>query len=407
MLYFKNVELASQYHISLGTVRNWIEAAQNEKLGLTLHTNKGKLYVANTSSNISIIEQLVQEGKKYRNTKAVKIVTPRPEFYELYNQAQIYDIVTNLEVRREIPRQYNYFDGGAGSWDEYIQRMDRENSPNNLTMTRKLLAKNEGYIDDLTAQYQKVNVVDIGVGNALPVKALLEHLIDQNKLGRYIAIDISPEMLRIAEKNVRSWFGDRVAFESHELDISRDRFSSILAGDYIKNLQKHTGNLILFLGGTLQNFRRRDVPLQVINDSMGANDLLIYTQKLDSAATRRQFDFSAQPGEQVLPPIHGLVVDLLNIDPSVYDLELGYDEQRRERYERIRLNRSLTIKFVFEEGERQISVDKGEAILMWRASQDSGLDIIKQFDRNDFYILQSSQTDDQEYILTVSRVKKD
>lgn len=407
MLYFKNVELAEKYHISLGTVRNWIEATQNGKLDLALQTKAGRSYVANTASNISIIERLVEGGKKYRNTKAVKLVTPRPEFYELYSQAQIYDIVTNLEVRREISRQYNYFDGGAGSWDEYIQRMDRENTPSNLTMTRKLLAKNESYIDDLMAQYQQINVVDVGVGNALPVKDLLTHLLDQNKLGRYIAIDISPEMLHIAGQNVKKWFGGRIIFEGYELDVSRDRFSNILAGDYIKNASKHTGNLILFLGGTLQNFRKRDVPLQVINDSMGANDLLVHTQKLDSAATRRHFDFSTQPGEQILPPIHGLVVDLLNIDPSLYDVELGYDEYRHERYERIRLKISLTIKFDFEEGERTINIEKGEAILLWRASQDSALNIINQFDQNDFYMLHSSQTEDQEYILTVSRVKRD
>lgn len=407
MLYFKNVELAEKYHISLGTVRNWIEAAQSGKLDIVLHTKDGKTYVANTASNLLAIERLVEGRKKYRPGSTHKILSPRPEFYRLYSQPQIYDILTTLEVRREIPRQYNYFDGGADSWDEYIQRMDKENAPSNLTMTRKLLAKNESYIDDLTAQYQRVNVVDIGVGNALPVKQLLAHLLEKNTLGRYIAIDISPAMLHIAKQYIENWFGGRVAFEGYEFDISRDRFASILAGDYIKNSSKHTGNLILFLGGTLQNFRKRDVPLQVINDSMGANDLLIHSQKLDSATTRRQFDFSTQPGEQALPPIHGLVVDLLNITPSLYDLEIGYNEQRHERYEQIRLKISLTIKFEFDEGERLIDIDKGEAILLWRASQDSSLDIINQFDRSDFYILQSSQSEDQDYILTVSRVKRD
>ena len=406
MLYFKNTELAARYHISLGTVRNWIDASKEGKLKLSLYNQNDRAYVANTVSNISVIESIVEKRKKYR-PGTHKVLVPSLEFYQLYSQAQIYDIVTNLEVRHEIPRQYSYFDGGADSWDEYIQRMDRENLPSNLTMTRKLLAKNESYIDDLMEQYQQVNVVDVGAGNALPIKELLTHLLEQDKLGRYIAIDISPEMLSIAKRNIEKWFGKRVRFEGYELDISRDRFSHILSGDYIKNASKHTGNLILFLGGTLQNFRKRDVPLQVINDSMGANDLLVYTQKLDSAATRRQFDFSTKPGDQVIPPIHGLVVELLGIDSSLYNLELGYDDQRRERYERIRFKTSLTIKFVFEEGERIISFEKGEAILLWRASQDSAQAISSQFDKNDFYILQSSQTENQEYILTVSRVKRE
>lgn len=405
MLYFKNPELAKMHHVTLRTVLNWIEAAKQGKLDLTLHTEKGKSYIANTARNTAAIKQLVEERRKYRNTRAVKVVTPRPEFYKLYNEAQIYDIVSNLEIHHEIPRQYNYFDGGAESWDAYIQRMDRENTPSNLTMTRKLLQKNRDYIDDLMSKYQMVNVVDIGVGNALPVKDLLEHLIAHDKLGRYIAIDISPEILRLAEQNLNKWFGKRIKFEGYEIDISRERFANILAEDYIKNNANHTGNLILFLGGTLQNFRKRDVPLQVINDSMGANDLLLHTQKLDSLATRNHFDFSAKPGVKVLPPIHGVVIDLLNINPSMYELEIGYDEQRRERYERVRFNVSLTIKFEFIEGQRLININKGEAILLWRASQDSAMDIINQFDRNDFYMLHSSQTEDQEYILTVSRVK--
>lgn len=406
MLYFKNTELASKYHISLPTVRNWIEAARKGNLELTLHNQNGKLRIANTASNILAIERLTEDRKKYRPRKALKLLAPSKEFYALYNQAQINDIVTNLELRREIPRQYNYFDGGAKSWDDYIQRMDRENAPSNLTMTRKLLASNQGYIDDLLSRYKKVNVVDVGVGNALPVKEYLAHLLQQGKLGRYIAIDISPSMLDIARDNIREWFGDKITFEGHQVDISRQRFADIIGDDYIKSGSQDTGNLILFLGGTIQNFRKRSAPLQVINDSMGANDLLVHTQKLDSVASRRHFDFNAQPGEQTLPPIHRLVVELLTITPSLYELELGYDKVSRERYERIRLKVAISIKFEFPDGEHVVNLEKGEAILVWRASQDTALSVIHEFDQNDFYMLHSSQTGDQEYILTVSRVQR-
>jgi SAM-dependent methyltransferase len=399
--------LAEKYHVSLGTVRNWIEAAQSKGIGVTLHYKNGKPYVANTASNILTIELLVEGGRKYRPHRTFKTLTPRPEFYQLYSQAQIHDVITNLEVRREIPRQYNYFDGGASSWDEYIQRIDRENAPSNLTMTRELLAKNESYVDGLIEQYRRVNIIDIGPGNALPVRILLANLIEESRLGRYIAIDISPEMLRIAKKNIERWFGERVTFEGYELDINRERFANILVEDHTQTPSKPTCNLILFLGGTIQNFRKRDVPLQVINDSMGPNDFLLHTQKLDSTATRSHFDFSTQPGEQALPPIHSLVVDLLNIDPTLYDLELGYDAQKRERYERIRFKTSLSIEFDLQGGKRLFTINKGEALLLWRASQDSAMDVINLFDRNDFCLLQTSQTEDGEYILTISRVKRD
>jgi SAM-dependent methyltransferase len=164
----------------------------------------------------------------------MKIVRPGPDFYKNYTQAQIYDIVTNLEIHHEIPRQYNYIDGGAHHWDEYAQRLANEEAPNLINSTFKLLAMNGSYIDSLLAQYEQVNVVDIGVGNALPVKDLLAHLLEQGKLGRYIAIDISREMLNIAQRNIKEWFDDRVAVEDYELDIDRERFDNILAEEYIK-----------------------------------------------------------------------------------------------------------------------------------------------------------------------------
>lgn len=407
MKYFKNTELAKLYHVSEKSVRNWIEAAEAGKLDLQLFDKNDKKYIANVTANTVLIQELVRRGKKFKNKRGNKTIWPKAAFYKTYTQEQIYDIVTNLEMHREILRQYNYFDGGTEHWDLYVRRMENEQIPNLLNMTQKLLSKNEAYIDDLMGKYQKVNIVDIGAGNALPAKNLIAHFLENGKLGRYIPIDISPEMLQLAKRNIETWFGDAVVFEGYQRDITRDRFAGILAGDYIKNTAQHTGNLILFLGGTLQNFRKRDIPLQVINDSMGANDFLIHTQKLDSLASRRYFDFNSEPRNTSLSPNHRLIFDLFNIDEDFYDVEMGYDSSADERYIRIRLKVALNINFKFDNGERELAFNKGESILLWRASQDKAIDIINQFDRNDFYVLQSSQTEDQEYILTLSRVKRD
>jgi len=407
MLYFKNAELAETYHITLKTVLNWVQATKEGRLDLDLHTENGKSYVSNTTRNITTINRLVNERRKYRNTKAVKTVTPRPEFYDLYTDKQIYDIATNLEIHHEIPRQYNYFDGGANRWDEYAKRLVVEQPANVVNSTIKLLSRNHGYIDELLEPYARVNVVDIGVGNAYPVKQLLEHLLSQGKLGRYIALDISPDMLEIARRNIKSWFGNRVAFEGYENDINHDIFSNLFIGEYTKKHANETVNLMLLLGGTLSNMRWSDGGYRVIHDSMGINDLLIHSNKLDTEATRRYFDFDIKPGETRLAPIHALVMELLNIDNSYYDVELGYDHLYRERFERIRLKVALSVKFNFKAGERTITFNKGDAILTWRALQQAAADVASQFDRNDFYLLHTSQTEDQEYILTVSRVKRD
>ncbi len=407
MLYFKNSELAYTYHVSVKTVSNWIESTKQGKLDLTLHEVGKRSYVTNTTRNIAIIEQLVERGKKYRPHRALRVVTPKPEFYRLYNQAQIYDLVSNLEIHHEILLDYSYFGEGAAYWDGYAHRLLKEETPNNLTATKKLLVQNSSYIDDLLAKYDKVNVVDVGVGNALPVKDFLKHLITNGKMGRYVGVDISREMLKIARKNLRKWFGNQLVFEDYELDINHERFINLLAEDYLSGTDDNAANIILFLGGTVQNFRRPDAPLRMIHDSMGVDDFLVHAQKLDTESSRKYFDFNLQPSKSALATNHRLIFDLLNIDPSLYDVEMGFDQNKKERYIRVRFKIALTLKFDFEVGQRKLDLDKGDTILLWRARQQTALEVMEILDANEFYTLQSSQTDDQEYMLTISRIKRD
>ena len=405
MLYFKHIDFAKKFHVSLRTVHNWIEAAALGKLELDLHTEGGKTYVANTAKNLALIATLTESRRKFRNTKANKTISPKPEFYTVFNERQIHDIATNLEIHQEIPRQYNYFNGGADHWDAYAEKLVKEDVPNLINSTIRLLASSQGYIDDLLANYKRVNIIDIGVGNAYPVKNLLTHLLTQKKLSRYIALDISPNILNIAQNNIEHWFGDKVAFEAHELDINYDRFSDLLISEYSRKDAAETVNLVLLLGGTLSNMRTPDAGYKIIHDSMGIRDILIHTTKLDTEATRSYFDFNLNPGETRLAAIHSLVVDLLNIEKSFYDVEMGYDAIHKQRFERIRLNVALSIKIKFKNGEHTVDLNKGDTILTWRGLQQAADDVYHQLARNDFYLLHSSQTANQEYILTASCIK--
>lgn len=407
MLHFSNQELAKNFHVSVRTVRNWIDAAKEGKLDLILHEQGKRTYIANTSKNIATIKQLAEKNKKYRPLRSHKIVTPKPAFYNLYTEEQIYDLVSNIEIHHEIPQQYNYFGEGADRWDRYVERLAQESSPNNLNATISLLEANKSYIDFLLSSYKQVNIIDIAAGNAAPVRNFIEHLVSTGKMGRYIAIDISQTMLDIASKNIHDWFGGKITCEQARLDINYDRFANLLADEYTKKESTETANLLLLFGGTIANFRSRDRALQVIHESMGINDFLLYEKKLDSESTRRYFDFSTTPGDMKLPAIFGLVVDLLNIDQSFFSVDLGYDKKRRERYERIKFNTAVTINFKFNKGERSVYLNKDDSLLVWRAPQQSGFDVLNQFDTNDFYPLHMSQTDNQEYMLAILRLKRD
>jgi hypothetical protein len=407
MIYFKHSELVDNYHVSLKTVHNWIDAAKQGKLNLQLQEHRGRTYIANTPTNLIELGKLVDKGKKYRNSLHHKIITPKPEFYEVYNRRQILDIVSNLTIHREIPQQYNYLDGGAVSWNDWMKRLVEDNTASILNGTIELLHDGIQTVDRLIAGKKRINVIDVGVGNALPGKELIQHLLEQGVLNRYIAIDISDSMLKIAEKNVAEWFDGAVSFEGHVRDISYERFDDLLVDDMLGSDADDTLNLVLVLGSTPANFRFPMDVLRVIYNSMGNSDVLLYTRKPDTKAARRYFDFNPDKGATTLSPLYSFALGLLNLEPSLYDAEMGFDEATRMRYVQIRLKTALTIRFRFDDGVRDVSFEKGDTILLLRVWHQTVLELIAQFDEVGFTLLHSTLTRDREYLMTLYGVTAD
>jgi SAM-dependent methyltransferase len=404
MHYFKHSELVTRYHISLKTVHNWIDAAKQKKIDLHLYEYNNRTYIANIPDNVTIIERLASKGKKYRNTLHQKVVSPKPEFYELYNPRQILDIISNINLYGEIPRQYNYFGEGAVSWDKWLQRLLDETTPNMLNNTIELIHHNIEAIDFLIGDRTRVNVIDIGVGNAQPVRELLTHLLEQGKLNRYIGIDISQKMLDIAEANIKEWFGDKIKFEGHIRDASYEHFDDLLVNDMLGSDAEKTVNIALLLGITRENFRSPMDILRAISDSIAKDDLFIFTTKPDSEVSRQYFDFGV-PGSTGLSPKYKYILDLLNIDESLYETEMGYSEQKRMRYVRVRLKAAISINFSFEGSERAVQLEKGDTILLLRIWHMSELEIITDFEEVSLKLLQASMTKDRQYLLTISGVE--
>lgn len=407
MLYFKNSELTSTYRIALNTVLNWIKAAQGGKLNLELVKIGERYYIANTAQNVAVIERLVEERKKYRNSRNTRVVAPLPKFYETYSEKQIFDIISNLDIHHEIPLQYSYFDGGADYWDDYSNRMVEDSAPNLLTRTMKLMDVNTKYLDDLVAPYSKINVVDLGPGNGLPARALLGRLKERGVLGRYVCIDLSPGILEHVHHNLEKWFDDASFFEGHLADFTQDRFGHILAPSYLRDEADKTMNILLFMGGTIENFRNPEAALKTIHQSMGRNDILIHSSKLDTAQSRRFFDFSSKPGAASLATNHRLLLDLMSIDPSDYEVEMGFDSNKNQRYIKARLKVAIRIDFKFKGSRRSVQLEKGDAILLWRFWQHNSVQVLQRLIESGFYPLHISQTTDMEYILSISPIRID
>lgn len=407
MLYFKHSELVNDYHVSLKTVHNWIDAAKQGKLDLGLHEKSGRTYIANTPANLVVLDRLADKGKKYRNTLHHKVVTPKPEFYKTYNRRQTLDIISNLTIHHEIPQQYNYLDGGAINYDDWMNRLADDESTNILKGTVELMGDNLDAIEKLLVGYKRVNVIDVGVGNAHPSKPLLEYLLHNGLLHRYIAIDISQSMLDIAEQNVAEWFDHRVQFEGHVRDISYERFDDLLVDDMLGCDADETINLVLVLGSTVANFRFPMDVLRVIYSSMGSDDLLLYTRKPDTRVARRYFDFNLEESKTTVSPLFTFALSMLNIDESLYAAEMGFNEATRMRYVQIRLKTAMTIRFEFDNGTQDVIFEKGDTILLMRVWHQTVMELISQFEGMGFTLLRSSLTKDREYLLTISGVVAD
>lgn len=402
MLYFKHAELAEKYHVSLKTVHNWIDAAKQGKIPLRLHTVSSRTYIADTPENTVVLKQLSEKGKKYRNSLHHKVVQPIPEFYKIFNHKQILDIVTSLSVHRELPKQYDYLEDGAKNWDNWLSQLQTDSKTSNtFSATIQLLEVFRGPLDRLLTN-KRINVIDLGAGNAYPVRQLLAHLHEKHSLNRYIAIDISASMLEIAESNIKQWFGEDFPFESYVRDIAYEHFDDIVVEDMLDSQADQTVNLVLLLGDTINNLPSPNNVLKAAYDSMGINDLIVFPTKLDSEVSRRYFNW---PNNLQASDLNGYLLNLISLDGSLYDIEMGFDEGRMMRYVRIRLKTALTIDFSFGTIKREVSFEKGETILLHRIWHKTSIEIIAQFEAAGFKLIQSGLSDDRQYVLTISGVE--
>lgn len=400
--YFKNTELIKMYGVSDKAIRNWIEKSRQGKIDLELLNMDGKTYIKDSFKNNAIVEQLVWSGKKYRNKRVHRIISPTEAFYSLYTKEQVIDIINSLEKYRETPVHYRYLGKGANYWDAYLHKLSNlDNSY--VTSTVELLKLDQPYIASLIERHKYVNIIDVGVGNGLSVKDFLGFVQRTGKLKKYIGIDISKSLLDKAERNIHTWFGDSIEIEKHVRDVNFERFADVISKDSYTQDAALTLNLVLSLGGTLTNFREPAQLVKTIQDSMGKDDLLITTLKLDSEKARSFFDYDI-PKDRTLLSFHDrYTLDLLSIDRSFYDVEQLFEEQTRCRYIRIRLKVSVTINFKVGDYVKQVELDKGEPILLIRMWHFKEREIVEILNKSGFALLKSSKTYNEEYALLIAR----
>jgi len=138
--------------------------------------------------------------------------------------------------------------------------------------------------------------------------------------------------------------------------------------------------------------------------SLGPNDLLITTTKTGTPQARMYFDF-AQPAVAKLSHHHSEVFNLLDLDESLYEIDMGFDSGRLIRYVGARLKFATDIIFKVGSKEYVVRFNKNEKITLlgvWDDSIEQNLDF---FDSHGLELMQMNFTETREYQLAVYRLK--
>lgn len=404
MRYFRNTELAKLYDISEKTVRNWIKQSKEGKLNFDIYTDeKGRAYIAETTKNTLLIKDQIEGNKKYRNSKTHKVVEPKQEFYDIYTSSQIYDIISHLEKFNEFLFHYAHMGNGSQIFADYYLRLKMERILNTQAFSDDFLKNYENGILQLFPQDALINVIELGSRTALTTQDFIKSLQKRKKLSKYISVDISKDMLNINQANITKWFGNDIDHVLYKRDVIRDRLDDILLESSVDN----TKNLILFLGGILHAFNDRSLALRNIHESMGVDDYFMVSTKLDSEPARRYFDFNPTFESELLPQKERFLVDVLNIEPSFYDVEQYYDEQERQRKIQVRLKFDVTVKFKLQKGTKSLDFKKGESIMLWRFWHQTMEEMVQEFTECGFNVVQAIKSPDEQYAMLIAKVRTD
>lgn len=288
---------------------------------------------------------------------------PSPEFYSVFYKAEILGLIDALETRREFPLKYSYKGRGAKIWNNFYLKYLIPTWYRTSNVEIDLLRDNFKLIYEKIKGCNQVNVIDVGAGNSYPVKAFVRKLNKLVKIDKYIALDISEELLNLSYNNFTKWYPS-IEFFSKIIDIE----TSCLPQELLKNQTNSEGediaNIILHLGVTMGNHHNRIRVLENFRDSMGKNDLLVFTNEIGSNSN---WDGGVRGGLKYhADQIYAWIKDKMEIRAEDCELVRKYDLKTDSLVANIKFHQDYTLNFSFKGIERAIDISKGEEITIWR-----------------------------------------
>ncbi|GAB4145507.1 MAG: hypothetical protein OHK0017_05170 [Patescibacteria group bacterium] len=205
--YFKNAQIAKKYSVSRPTVSNWVEAAKRGENNLQLEIINDRLYIIDNLHNEAELFRLKDNSTKYRNKLSFEKLEIDPRIYDIFSDSQLIELVSSLDREKTIPLKFSYFNGGSKAWDNYIKTIVNQ-SHYYVDGLAQLLSTSLDYISFRLKQSSFTNIIDIGPGNGITLKPLLDKLKADKVSFNYTAIDLSQQMLDVLKDNYAELYPD-------------------------------------------------------------------------------------------------------------------------------------------------------------------------------------------------------
>jgi len=186
MAYYKIIEIAKKHDISQKTVHEWINNALINKNNLQVEKNTKGVKILITHNNEIELERLAKDGKKFNNNKKTKKIQLESKFYDLFSQEEIVGIINDLQFKKEIKHKFMY--KRAEHWNSFFLQDGPISSKKGAELIQNIFVQIAYYTQD-----SKINIIDIGQGNAIPARQLIDYFDNQKLLQKYIGIDIIPK----------------------------------------------------------------------------------------------------------------------------------------------------------------------------------------------------------------------
>lgn len=300
---------------------------------------------------------------KSQSTPICHTAQPSAEFYSIFSDAEILDIIQTLTTRREISLKYSYKGQGATIWDKFYLNYLRPRWYRPVNREIALLNANFEVITSKIEAVKTVNLIDVGAGNSYPVKQFIRRLNRFGKITRYIALDISEDLLKVSQQNIKKWFPN-IEFISDKIDIEKDSLSQTLSNHQVNLKTDDTAQIILHLGVTMGNHHNRTAVLKNFRDSMGKYDVLVFTNEIGSNS---QWDGTVRGGLKYhVDQVYAWVKTAMGIQAEDCELVRKYDHKTNSIVATIKFSQNYLINFRLMGEDKCLEIAEGEEITIWR-----------------------------------------